>query len=134
MTSKLNNFKGKRHVFSKEDSKKGGKRKTSQKVFRSQTNPIKKDKITNVLKDCNSCSIPLCPFFEEEKQCSMFNTKFVRLVSFKKNLSSIEDFDAFMFNFFQRGARAQTSDSYEEMRDFLDDLLEYQEWKHESNR
>jgi len=134
VTSKLDNFKGEKHIFTEEDSKKGGKRRTEQTIFRSQTNAIKNGKHSNVLKDCNSCSIPLCPFFEEDTECSMFNTKFVRLVSFKKNLSSIEDFDAFIFNFFQRGARAQTSDSFEEMRDFLDDLLEYREWKHESNR
>ena len=134
MSNKLDNFKGKRHLFTHEERVKGGRKKTDKKIFRSQTNAIKSNKCTNVLKDCNSCHIPLCPFFEEDKECSMFNTKFVRLVSFKKNLSSIEDFDAFMFNFFQRGARAQTSDSFEEMKDFLDDLLEYQEWKHESNR
>ena len=134
MSNKIDNFKGKRHSFSPEERVKGGRKRTDKKIYNCQTNAIKKGKTENVLKDCNSCNIPLCPFFKEDEQCSMFNTKFVRLVSFKKNLSSIKDFDAFMFNFFQRGARAQTSDSFEEMKTFLDDLLEYSEWKYESLR
>ena len=65
----------------------------------------------------------------------MFNTKFVRLVSFKKNLATIIDFDAFMFNFFKRYAKVQSDDaSFEEIKNFVYDFLEYREWRDESLR
>ncbi len=134
MNERLDNFNGKRHTFTKEERRKGGKNRTDAKLFRSQTNAIKKDRMQNKLKDCDSCSIPLCPFFEEEKSCSMFNTKFVRLVMFKKNLSTIEEFDNYIFGFLQRGAIAEKSESYEKISDFVNELLEFKEFKNESLR
>ena len=133
--SKLDNFKGKKHTFTAEDRVKGGRRKSDKKKYTCQTNAIKKGSTENVLKDCNSCAIPLCPYFEENSQCTLFNTKFVRLVSFKKNLATIKDFDAFMFNFFKRYAKVQSEDaSFEEIKNFVYDFLEYREWRDESLR
>lgn len=134
MNEKLDNFKGKRHTFTQEERRKGGKNRTDEKIFRSQTNAIKKGRMQNKLKNCDSCFIPLCPFFEEGKSCSMFNTKFVRLVMFKKNLSTIKDFDNFIFGFLQRGALAEKTESYDKIRDFVEELIEFQEFKNESLR
>lgn len=131
--SKLNNFKGKKHTFTSEERAKGGKKKTDKKLFSCQTNPIK-DKTINTLKDCNFCNIFGCPFEEEGLSCRLFNTKFVRLVMFHRNLSSVEEFDAYMFNFFRRGSMMKREQSSAEMKDFLYELLDIQEWKHESLR
>lgn len=134
MSERLDNFKGKRHTFTKEERRKGGLKRTDAQLFRSQTNAIKKGKMHNKLKDCNSCTIPLCPFFEEGKSCSMFNTQFVRLVMFKKNLSSIKEFDDYIFGFLQRGAIAEKSESYDKISGFVHELLEFKEFKNESLR
>ena len=134
MNERLGNFKGKRHTFTQEERRKGGKNRTDEKICRSQTNAIKKGRMHNKLQDCDSCTIPLCPFFEEEKSCSMFNTKFVRLVMFKKNLSTIEDFDNYIFGFLQRGAIAEKTESYDNIRAFVEELIEFKEFKNESIR
>ena len=131
--SKLGNFKGKKHTFTPEERAKGGRKKTNKKMFTCQTNPIK-DKSVNSLKDCNSCSIPLCPYDEDDMSCRLFNTKFVRLVMFHRNLSTVEEFDEYMFNFFRKGSMMKHEQSFGEMKDFLYELLDMQEWKHESLR
>ena len=64
----------------------------------------------------------------------MFNTKFVRLVMFKKNLPTIKDFDNYIFGFLQRGTLAQQSDSYDKLTEFVEELLEFQEFKNVSLR
>jgi len=134
MSNKIDNFKGKRHTFTPEERAKGRKKKTDKRKFNSQTNAIKKGGKENTLKDCNSCHIPFCPLGEDNNSCTLFNTKFVRLVMFKQNMSSIREFDDFIFDFLIRGSEAQKSDSSEIITKFIYDLLELQEWKHESIR
>lgn len=131
--SKLDNFKGKKHTFTPEEREKGGKKKTDKKLYSCQTNAIK-NKSENTLKDCNSCGIPLCPYGEDDATCRLFNTKFVRLVMFQKNLSSVQEFDEYIFMFLVRGSKAKNSDSVKEILRFITELLEFQEWKHESLR
>lgn len=128
----IDNLKGKRHSFTQEERVKGGKKITDKKVFRSQTNALKKGKIENKLKPCDSCLIPACPKYKKDGYCSRFNTKLVRLVMYKKNLSSVREFDEYVFRFLERASYSTCSDSYEEMKSFLDDLIEFQEFRNES--
>lgn len=132
MNKRLDNFRGKRHIFTSEERYKGGNNKSDLKIFCSQINAIKKGKYQNKLKYCKSCAIPLCPYFKEENSCSMFNTKFVKLVMFRKNLSTVEEFDDYFFGFLQRGIIAQEIGSYESLRDFAHEVLEFREFKNES--
>jgi hypothetical protein len=86
------------------------------------------------LKDCNSCYIPFCPLGEDDKKCTLFNTKFVRLIMFKKNLSTVRDFDDYMFDFFRRGSMTQEKSSFAENLVFMEEFLELMEYKRESIR
>jgi hypothetical protein len=133
MNERLVNFNGKIHTFTQEERSKGGRKITCEKSFCSQTNAIK-NKQQNKIKYCDSCSIPLCSYFEKGKSCSVFNTKFVRLVMLKKNLSTIKDFDNYIFGFLQRGSIAHEIGSYEKLSPFFQELLEFREFKNESLR
>ena len=132
MNERLNNFRGKRHTFTPEERSRGGINRSDKKLFRSQTNAIK-NKYQNKLKRCDSCQI-LCQYFEKGKSCSVFNTKFVRLVMFKKNLSNINEFDEYVFGFLQRGSVVYETESYKMLRPLLHELLEFREFKNESLR
>jgi hypothetical protein len=132
MSERLDNFRGKRHTFTQKERCEGGSNRGDLKIFRSQINAIKKGKYKNKLKHCDSCSIPLCSYFEKGKSCSLFNTKFVKLVMFKKNLSTIEEFDDYIFGFLQRGTLAQEVGSYESLSAFAHEMLEFREFKNES--
>jgi len=131
MNERLVNFNGKIHTFTQEERSNGGRKITCEKIFCSQTNAIK-NKQQNKIKYCDSCSIPLCSYFGKGKSCSVFNTKFVRLVMLKKNLSTIKDFDDYIFGFLQRGSIAQETGSYEKLSPFFQELLEFREFKNES--
>lgn len=131
----LNNFHGKRHILTKEDSVKGARSKTNKKLYRARTNPIKKGRNIKIQKHCDECTIyHLCPKFEKGSFCSMYSPKFVQKVMLEKNLSTFEGFDSFVFNFIQKGLRAQQSDSFYVISDFLHALLEWRELKYESDK
>lgn len=134
MNERLINFNGKIHTFTQEERSKGGSRRSELKIFCSQVNAIKKGRYQNKLKYCDSCSIPLCPSFEKGKSCSVFNTKFVKLVMFKKNLSSIEEFDNYIFGFLLQGSKAHKTGSYQDLREFAHEMLAFREFKNESLR
>lgn len=131
----LDNFNGKRHILTKNDSVKGGKSRTDKKIYRSRTNPIKKGKNVKIRKHCDKCTIQhLCPQFEEGNYCSMYSSKFVQKVMLEKSFVTFEQFDNFVFNFIQKGLKAQQSDSFEVISDFLHALLEWRQLKYESDK
>lgn len=65
--SKLDNFRGKRHTFTKEDSIKGGKASSDRKRVSSAFNAMKTGRYSKRVPHCNTCPIKKqCEFYDLE--------------------------------------------------------------------
>lgn len=126
----IENFKGKRHTLTREDSVKGGLSRSAGKVLHSRINPVKPGKHARHVKSCDSCMIP-CPKYQEGMDCTVYSTKFVQLFMFHKGFSTTGEFDDYMFAFLTEMIKAEQENSTPLLTSVLHKLLEIMEVKNQ---
>lgn len=127
--SRLDNFKGKMHVFTPEDRLKGSKTITWKRVLANRLNAMKSGRYSKGLKECVKCKVTFaCPFRKASSECVLFSPKSVYKIMLAKELQTVEQFDEFISEFVKEYLKVQNSkESAEELKSFLEKMIELRE-------
>jgi adenine-specific DNA glycosylase len=123
LNPRLDNFKGKVHTFTKEDSIKGGQARSKKKSYANSINPVIHGKYARNVPHCN-----LCPF---KSRCNAYNPqepdaacKVIDIPNYMQLMSALtftseEEFDDFINKQIQRMyLKNMTTDDIKKMADF----------------
>jgi len=130
MSSKLDNFGGKTHVFSHEDRMKGARTKSWKKTLSARLNAMKNGKYAKGIKNCDDCKVSFkCPFKAKEpyQKCEMFSAKMIYTIMLARNLPTIEEFDKFISGFMKDYFNTYDKDeklAQRSLYSFLEKLIE----------
>lgn len=131
----LENFKGKIHSFSKEDSIKGGSQSSPRKIRANGTKFFKTGNYSKRVPHCNTCIFrDKCSAYdpkEPKAACKVINIpNYFHLMS-ALTFNSEEEFDNFISKHVQRMyLKNLTSDDWKKLLDFLTILLKVKETKY----
>jgi len=107
---KLNNFRGKRHHFNRQDCVKGGLSRSQNKLDAISSNAIKTGQHTPYLKYCDSCLLKdFCQEYSPGDTCVHINPKNLKIIMKLKGFQTTEEYDHYFFDVMQDVAKGMNN-------------------------